>query len=564
MPQSVLSVERVRSFLSSPVSDARLTDLLFASKAEVEKLDGDALTVSVTPDRLDLLSEAGLSLELGGALGLARGILRFRVDPATDRSAVFEVDASVDRLRPVIAGYRVRAPPGSGLDPGTLEEAIRFQELIHETVGRGRRTASIGIYPWEKIEPPVSYSLETLDRVRFVPLDGTEEMAATSFFGTHPLAARYGAYGREGGSCLVLRDAAGSILSLPPVLNSRTAGESRVGDRELLIESTGTQARSVEESLGLLLVVFAVRGWSVIPVPVVGPGPRRDPGRAAVAMRSVRLPSRLLGEMAGESLASAEVVRRLGRARLGVRPQAGGWRVEVPPWRPDLRNPVDAVEDVILAVPLSPEGAVVPPSFRRGRRRPETMFRRRVATDLIGLGFAAPYTSLLVSDARVAQLGSTSPIRLHNPVSTEFAYLRDRILLSHLDVLAHNTRHGYPQRFAEVGPVVVRHPSAESGSETRYHASLVVAADPVGFSDAAALVDYLLRRRDVLAVREPSELPGLIPGRSARSRVAGETVAELGEIHPSVLIHLGVPVPAVWAEIDLTTLWTLVGPREAA
>jgi phenylalanyl-tRNA synthetase beta subunit len=136
------------------------------------------------------------------------------------------------------------------------------------------------------------------------------------------------------------------------------------------------------------------------------------------------------------------------------------------------------------------------------------------------------------------------------------------LLLSHLDVLAHNTRHGYPQRFAEVGPVVVRSPESDAGGDTRYHASLVVASDTAGFSDAAALLDYLLRRRDVLAVREPVELPGLIPGRAARARIAGEVVAELGEVHPQILSELGVPVPVAWAELDLTALWPLVARRE--
>jgi phenylalanyl-tRNA synthetase beta subunit len=32
----------------------------------------------------------------------------------------------------------------------------------------------------------------------------------------------------------------------------------------------------------------------------------------------------------------------------------------------------------------------------------------------------------------------------------------------------------------------------------------------------------------------------------------------MGEVHPRVLEALGVPVPVVWAEVDLTGLWTLV------
>jgi len=562
MPQSVLSWERVQSLLPVPVTESELDELLFVSKAELAGRDGDALTISVTPDRLDLLCEGGLAIHLAGALEAARGLPKLRQAAPVSSGPTFRVDGSVEPIRPWIAGLLVRSPDEAGLDAGTLAEAIRFQELLHATVGRDRRSASLGIYPWERVEPPVRYGLEPLADVRFVPLDGNEEVGGEAFFHDHPLAARYGALGRTGDRCLVLRDADGEVLSLPPVLNSRAAGEARTGDRELLLESTGTHPRTVEETLALLSLVFLARDWSVEPVAVEGPGERRDDGRHLVTPRTIDLSSALLREVGGVALPSVEVERRLARSRLSSRPHPGGWRVEVPAWRPDLGAPIDVVEDVLIAVPIRPEDGVVPPSPTRGRRRREVVFRRRVATDLLGLGFAAPNTTVLVGEAAVARLPGVAPIHVANPVSAEFAFVRDRLLLSHLDVLARNTRHGYPQRFAEVGPVVVRSTDAESGGATRYHASLVVASDDAGFAEAAALVDYLLRRQDVLAVREPAELPGLIPGRAARARIAGEAVAELGEVHPQVLSELGVPVPVAWAELDLSALGPLVARHE--
>ena len=562
MPQSILSDERLRALLKVPLTEAQMDDLLFVSKAEVDGREGDALTISVTPDRLDLLSEAGLAFALEGGTDAAHGLPGVARGPSATTAPGFEVDPSVAPLRPYLQGVIVRAPEGAALDAGTLAEAIRFQELLHATIGRDRRAASLGIYPWDRLSPPIRYALEPLGSVRFVPLDGTEEIPAEEFFRTHPLAARYGTFGQSDDRCLVLRDRAGTILSLPPVLNSRTGGEARAGDRELLLEATGTRERSVREMLGLLLVVFAGQGWSVTPVEVVGPGDRRDDGAATVAPHAIDLPSSLVHGVTGEPLSAAEIERRLGRARLYGRPHPGGWRVEAPPWRPDLLTPIDVVEDLYLAAPIRPDNGRIPPSTSRGHRRAETIFRRRCATELLGLGFAAPYTSLLVSEATVGRVQGSAATRIQNPVSMEFAYLRDRLLLSHLDVLARNTRHAYPQRFAEVGPVIVRNPSAEAGAETRYHAGLLIAADTASFSDAAAVVDYLLRGRDVSTVREPTELPATIPGRAARARVAGEAVAEMGEIHPRVLSELGVPVPAVWAEIDLTALWPMVARHD--
>jgi len=562
MPRTVLDADRLCAVAGRPLSASVLDDLLFASKAEVESHDGSSLTVSVTPDRLDLLSEGGLGLYLQGVLGTAHGIPAYRTTPGGASGVEFGVDSSVAPLRPAIGGALLRAPAGRALDAGLLAEAVRFQEILHATIGRDRRAASLGIYPVERLAFPVGYSLEPLTAVRFVPLDGSEEVGATEFFRDHPMAAAFGPLGRQGDSCLTLRDARGTVLSLPPILNGRTAGEARVGDRELLIEATGTRERTVAEAVGLLLVPFVAQGWSVAPVPVARSDETRTDGVALIAPHSVEFPSSVLRTLGGEGVSASVVERRLAQSRLVGHPHSGGWKVDAPPWRPDILTAVDVGEDVLLAEGIRSEDGLLPPSRTRGRLRRETVFRRRFASSLLGLGLAAPHTPVLVSDATVARVGGELPLRLRNPVSSEFAYLRNRLLLSHLDVLAHNTRHGYPQRFGEVAPVIIATPGADTGAETRYHAGIVVASDTAGFAEAAALAEYLLRTVDVVGVREPVEVPGTIPGRAARSRVAGEAVAEVGEIAPSLLEAIGVPVPVAWAEVDLTALWPLVARRD--
>jgi phenylalanyl-tRNA synthetase beta chain len=557
MPVTTLSAERLRGLLPVALSDSALDDLLFLSKAEIEEREGDELRLSATPDRLDLLSEAGLSLYLGGASGGATGLLRPAED-AADSTLSIAVDPPVESLRPYLAALVVRAPSPAGVDEGTLEEAIRFQELLHATVGRNRRAASLGIYPLERLRPPFRYALEPMSSVRFVPLDATEEVTASRFYAEHPMAAQYGAYGRSADRCLTLRDSEGTVLSLPPVLNGRAGGEARPGDRALVLESTGTRPRAVREALGLLQVVFLARGWTPTAVAIQGPTPPISDGTEVFRPRAVDLPSSVLREVSGEAIPSGDVEHRLAAARLSGRPHPGGWRVEVPPWRPDLTTAVDLVEEVVLSGGVRPESGLLLPSATRGRRRSESRFRARIGRWLLGLGLAQPYTPLLVGESIVRDTGATGAIRLQNPVSAEYAFLRDRLLLSHLEVLGRNTRHSYPQRFAEVGPVLVRSTEAEAGAATRYHASAVLAGESAGFADAAAVVEYVLRSLDVSSVREPAELPGTVAGRSARVRVAGETVAELGEIHPSVLTSLGVPVPACWAELDLSALWLLV------
>lgn len=558
MPQSVLSLSRVQARLSQPLSTQRLEELLFASKAEFEGVEGDNLTLTATPDRLDLLSEGGLALYLQGVLGEATGLPAFRPYEPAVRPLEIRVDPSVAPLRPVIAGLVVH-PPAGGTDSGSLAEAIRFQEVVHATVGRDRRRASLGIYAMNRFTPPLTYSMEPLSSIRFEPLGGGATQSGAEFYDTHPMAARYGALGRAGERALTLRDARAEILSLPPVLNGNGAGAARAGDGPLLLESTGTAERPVAEALGLLSVVFAAQGYSVSPVEVVRGGERTE-GRAIYEPRHLRLSGETLPQLIGAPVSTTEVEHHAARARLSIRPAPDGWEVRAPPWRPDLLGGIDVAEDILLARGLARVAPVIPPSATRGRRLPMTVFRRRFASVLLGAGFTPLFTPVLVSEGAVERLDrAEEAVKVSNAPSAEFARLRSSLSISLLESLRRNTRHGYPQSFSEVGPVVQRHASEETGARTSYHAAFVLAREGCGFADAAALVDYLLRTVDVLGVRESASLPGTIAGRAARLKIAGETVAEMGEVHPRVLEAVKVPVAVAWGEVDLTALWPLLG-----
>ncbi|HEV2428676.1 MAG TPA: hypothetical protein VGV64_02375 [Thermoplasmata archaeon] len=558
MPQSTLSLARLGAMVGRPVHLDELERLLFASKAEVHAGPGDSVSIEVTPDRLDLLCEGGLGLYLQGALGLVEGAPKAIGGSADPRGIAIVSDPSVAPLRPVIQATVATAPPGMPLDAGLLEEAIRFQELLHATVGSDRRLASLGLYPFDRHRPPYRYTLEAISDVTIVPLDGDRPVPAERFLSSHPLAARYAALGTEGTRLLTLRDAAGAVLSLPPILNARPAGEVVEGATSLLLESTGTRAARVSDALGLMGLVFAARGWRLDPVAVSVPEPEpvpspRPPGR------SLNLSEATLRALSGRSFPAHEVARALARSRVSARAEAGGWSVAVPPWRPDLIAEVDLAEEVILERGIHPEEGQLPPSRTRGRRGWDRGLEDRLTDLLLGAGFTETNTTVLVADPLAARLGRREAIEIAHPVSEQFGHLRDALQISLLGVLEANVRHPYPQRLFEIGSVVCADPTAESGAATRRHAGGVVASERAGFAEAAAWADYLTQAFGATGVREPADLPGTIPGRSARLKIAGEAVAEIGEIAPAVLVGGHLPMPVAWFELDLDRLWPLLG-----
>ncbi|MCI4341805.1 MAG: hypothetical protein L3K11_05495, partial [Thermoplasmata archaeon] len=450
------------------------------------------------------------------------------------------------------------------LDEGLIAEAVHFQELLHATLGYDRRLASLGLYPGGSLRFPLRYDLESMAGLEFTPLGQDRPVPVEQFYAEHPMAQRYGAMGRQGDACLTLRDAHGTVLSLPPVLNSGAVGEIRAGDRRLLLEATGTRRARVEEAIALLALPFLLRGWSAAPVRVKAPDGVRS-GEALLAPRRVELPAALIARLSGIDLPPEEVEGLLGRARFAFRRGAEEWLVAAPPWRNDLLGPVDVVEDLLLLRGVRIDEGYYPPSPTVGRRRPESRWRRQVGGWLLGLGFTPVHNSLLLPADHMARLGRTEAIDVANPTSAELSRLRDALQASLLASLGRNLRHGYPQRLSELGPVLRRDPEAESGARTESHLGFVLAGEGVGFSDAASLLEYLLRRCTVQGVREPATLPATIPGRAARLRIAGEVVGELGEIHPAVLEFLGLPVPVAWGELDLHALYPLLGgPTDSA
>ncbi|EQD26737.1 phenylalanyl-tRNA synthetase subunit beta, partial [mine drainage metagenome] len=281
----------------------------------------------------------------------------------------------------------------------------------------------------------------------------------------------------------------------------------------------------------------------------------RFDGRAIYQPRTLSLPRDLLDSVLGTRLPGRDVVRFAGQARMSARAAPGGWRIQAAPWRSDLLGPIDAVEEVVLARGVGPEDALVAPSRTLGGRRPEILFRRRFLPLLLGLGYQPLYHPVLVSCSSIDRLPGLRALRLSNAPSAEFGALRPSLLVSLLQALEVNVRHGYPQRICELGPILEPNAKSEAGARTAYHVGAILAADGAGFASAATLGEYLLRSIDMMGVRESAEIPGTIPGRAAEIHVAGGVVAQMGEVHPQVLAELRVVVPVAWIELDLTSLW---------
>ncbi len=316
-------------------------------------------------------------------------------------------------------------------------------------------------------------------------------------------------------------------------------------------------------------------------VTVVGEAPAPAP----IAM-AADLPARISGIEISAETAAADLVA------VGCTETPDGW-VARRPWRPDLTDPYDLVEEVVRVVGYDQVPSVLPrEAAGRGLTR-EQRLRRRIGRTLAGAGCVEVISFPFVGEATFDQLGLPADdplrrtVRLANPLSSEEPSYTTTLLPGLLKAAARNLGRGTPGvALFETGTVAFpadRGPAPIYGVDWRpteaeldklfeaipdqpLHLAVVLAGEreragwwgegrTAGWADAIGLVRRL---GDELGVEVEVTSAGRMPwhpGRCARISVGGDVeLGHAGELHPQVCKAFGLPARAAAVELDLDAL----------
>ncbi|MCB0894921.1 MAG: phenylalanine--tRNA ligase subunit beta [Nocardioidaceae bacterium] len=263
-----------------------------------------------------------------------------------------------------------------------------------------------------------------------------------------------------------------------------------------------------------------------------------------------------------------------------------------PPWRPDLADPFDLVEEVARIVGYDQVPSVLPrEAAGRGLSRGQRL-RRRVGRTLAGAGCVEVISFPFVGPAAFDALGLPADdplrttVRLANPLSSEEPSYTTTLLPGLLRAAARNLGRGTTGvSLFETGTVafpVDRGPAPVFGVDWRpsedelaklldaipeqpLHLAVVLAGEreragwwgagrAAGWSDAIAIVRRLGAELGVeVEVSSASRMPWH-PGRCAQLSVAGTVIGHAGELHPKVCQSFGLPARSAAVEVDLDVL----------
>jgi phenylalanyl-tRNA synthetase beta chain len=551
VPAILVRPERISRFLGREIGAEELAELLARLGISVDEVTPGGIKAEYNPNRPDFSSHAGIARALNGVLGLELGAPRVSCRPSGWRVIV---DESVKAVRPFVVAALVR---GLGLEEEDILELIAMQEDLHWVLGRDRRKVAIGLHDASKVRPPIRYLARPLNEVRFVPLRGSFPMTGEEILEKLETGRKYGRLVRPYGVAPLLVDAKGDVLSFPPVINSSLT-EVTTSTTEVFIDVTGTDLEAVSKALNILVYALHEMGGRIYSVTVVD-GRKRlrtpdlRPERWRVYPETVR-------RALGVDLPEREIVRALRMMRLDARMRGkGSIEVQVPPYRVDVLHPIDFAEDVFIALQerVVPE---FPDTTTFGGLLPETRALDAIKAAFIGLGFTEAFNTVLSNYRRDYELLSVSgpePVRILNPVSAEYDILRTMLLPGLLTTLAVNRHNPYPQRFFEVGDVVLYDPERPEMTRRVVKAACVVSHATASYSEIKSVYEEFSRyvKREIAPVER--DYPFMVPGRSVALTYGGKEVGFAGEVHPRVLesFDLEMPVAAMELELGPLGLW---------
>ena len=136
---------------------------------------------------------------------------------------------------------------------------MHLQDKLDQTNGRNRQKTSIGLYDFDQITPPLSYTA-VKPEISFVPLGFSEKMTLTEILERHPKGVEYGNIVKKHEVYPMLLDAKRRVLSFPPIINSNDLGRVTEDTHDLLIEVTGTAHETVLNTVKLVSLALIDRG----------------------------------------------------------------------------------------------------------------------------------------------------------------------------------------------------------------------------------------------------------------------------------------------------------------
>ncbi len=549
------------------------------SAADALGLDDPVIDIAITPNRPDCLGVRGVARDLAAAgLGTLKDDTVKAIEGSFESPIGIELrfDADEADACPVFAGRLVRNIK-NGPSPDWLQQRLKaiglrpINALVDITnyisYDRGR---PLHVYDADKLSGTVCARLGKKGE-SFLALDGNEYEVTERMCVIADDAQVLGLGGVMGGEATGCTEATKNVLIESAYFSPlRTAATGRA--LNILSDARYRFERGVDPAFVLPGLDMA----SAMVIELCG-GEVSEPTLAGAPPEAERVIEFDLSEVArltGLELGEKRIKQVLGALGFWLSGHGPTFKVAVPPWRPDVGQAVDLVEEVMRIVGVDQVEAKAM-SRASGIARPVlTPLQKRVRRGrrtLAGRGLVEAVTwSFIPRNEAKRFAGGGDELELANPISTEMSSMRPSLLPGLVAAVQRNHDRGHRDcALFEIGQAYrgakpqdqytaaagVRAGSAKLEGAGRDWSG---AAKPADLYDAKADALSLLAELglDAKQVQIKRLAPDWYhPGRSGVLQLGPKIVlGTFGELHPATLRAFGVDGSVSAFEIDLDSL----------
>ncbi len=553
MPVITVAKWDLERLIGRRLSQEEIMDLLPRVKCEVEEIIDDTVSYEAPHDRPDLFSVEGLARALRLLLGIGGNEFVFE-----DRG-LKAYNMGVPR-RPYIAFAIVE---DLDLDDESIAQLMNLQEKLHITYARDRRKASIGLYDLDKFRLPVYYELVAPLTTKFTPLDESREMNLLEILESTEKGIKY-RHLLEGWEKLpVIRDPDGVILSMPPIINSEDT-KVTPDTKRVLIDSTGLDPQIVVDMVTIMATSVAERSKSRRIIFVDTIMPDKSIIRAPhIHGEKIKFSIDDAWNIIGLRMDTESLIKALSKMGYRLIERKGNCIVvEAPPYRIDVLEWIDVVEDIAMAIGYEVIGeaaTVLPPSYHAGRIHPIEFLSRRLRLLMVGMGFVE-VANYMMSNPWIQNkvFNDDKPlVKVSNPKMEKYTCLRRWLTPGLLEFVKANQEKVKEISIFEIGDVAIYDPDFETGARIERRLGYAISYEKATLTDSLAVLRTLSETLGLKILFKEKNVQGLLPERTASIIVDEVEIGFTGEIHPKTLAEMGIGKPVVVAEIIINELLKL-------
>ena len=523
-------------------------------------LNDVAIEISLTPNRADCLSIAGIAREVGVINRAEVKAPAIEAMPATiaDKVAVeLQAPEACPRyLARVVKNVNVKATSPLWLQEKLRRCGIRSIDPIVDITNLSLLELGQPMHAFDvaKIDGAIQVRMAKADE-ELVLLDGTtaklqpNTLVIADSKGALAMAGIFG--GKASGVNEETKDVVLEAAFFAPLAITGRARQyglhtdaSHRFERGVDPELT---CQAMERATALLLEICGGEAGEI----VEAVAKEHLPTRQTVSLRRSKLDA-VIGYHIEDEIVT-DILTRLG---LNVTFENDTWTAVAPSWRFDIEIEEDLIEEVARIYGYNSIPNNSPLAHLEMKGTPEKLLETiRVRTALVDSDYQEVITYSFV-DPKVQQLlhPDQEALILPNPISSEMSAMRVSLVTGLLETSAYNqNRQQNRVRIFEAGLRFIPDANAELGvrQEPVFAAAIVGDKRATHWENKAEAVDFfdlkgdLERVLSLTAARQDlqfvaKQFPALHPGQSAAIMLDGKEIGFIGTVHPSIVQKLGI------------------------